>query len=187
MRAWQRGWPSVYCARARVLHLHRATTSRYFTAAQLERAFEYNYVRFLARAVADRRTFRRLWRENVVRLNLLRDLDALAFASGQPTHRPRNRAPTAFLHLVNGDVAVFPGRPRSRKPMVLVASPYIPIAIPPEPFWWSMMSRTIFMPKCWHARRIGKRAANTSDGLNSKPKHGPALTAPSRCRSEIAN
>ena len=129
VRAWQRGWPSVYCARARVLHLHRATTSRYFTAAQLERAFEYNYVRFLARAVADRRTFRRLWRENVVRLNLLRDLDALAFASGQPTHRPRNRAPTAFLHLVNGDVAVFPGRPRSRKPMVLVASPYIPFPL----------------------------------------------------------
>lgn len=129
VRAWQRGWPSVYCARARVLHLHRVTTSRYFTAAQLERAFEYNYVRFLARAVADRTTFRRLWRENVVRLNLLRDLDALAFASGQPTHRPRNRAPTAFLHLVNGDVAVFPGRPRSRKPVVLVASPYIPFPL----------------------------------------------------------
>jgi hypothetical protein len=28
VRAWVRGWPSVYCAEARVLHEHRATTSR---------------------------------------------------------------------------------------------------------------------------------------------------------------
>ena len=36
-RAWQRGWPSVYVAGAVVEHRHRATTSRYYTDAQLER------------------------------------------------------------------------------------------------------------------------------------------------------
>ena len=78
VRAWQRGrWPSVYCGGARVLHLHRATTSRYFTETQLQSFVEHNYIRFLARAIADRSTFRRMWRENVVRLNLLKNVDAL--------------------------------------------------------------------------------------------------------------
>ncbi|MGH9557964.1 MAG: glycosyltransferase family 2 protein, partial [Bryobacteraceae bacterium] len=52
VRAWQRGWPSVYRADARVLHLHRATTSRYFTTDDLDRFLELNYIRFLSRAVA---------------------------------------------------------------------------------------------------------------------------------------
>src|SRR5207302_2208331 len=45
VRAWQYGWPSVYCAGARVLHLHRATTSKYFTQRQLDRILEQNYIR----------------------------------------------------------------------------------------------------------------------------------------------
>src|SRR5262249_51886494 len=44
VRAWQRGWPSVYCEKARVLHLHRSTTSRYFTQEDLDRALEFNYI-----------------------------------------------------------------------------------------------------------------------------------------------
>ncbi len=88
VRAWQRGWPSVYCAGAKTLHLHRATTSRYFTPEQLDRALEHNYIRFLARALGNRKRFKRMWRENVVRLNLKKNVDALAFAAAQPLARP---------------------------------------------------------------------------------------------------
>ena len=83
VRAWERGWPSVYCAAAQVLHLHRATTSRYFTEAQLDQVLERNFIRFLADRIVDRATFQRMWRENVVRLNLSKKVDALAFASRQ--------------------------------------------------------------------------------------------------------
>jgi GT2 family glycosyltransferase/glycosyltransferase involved in cell wall biosynthesis len=128
VRGWQHGWPSVYCRKARVLHLHRATTSRYFSNADLDRFLENNYIRFLARAVADLGTFQRMWRENVVRLNLLKKVDALAFAAHQKI-AARDHAPTGFLDLTNGDVAVFPGKERSRKPIVLVASPYLPFPL----------------------------------------------------------
>jgi len=128
LRAWQRGWPSVYCAGARVLHLHRATTSRYFTSQELDRALEFNYIRFLARAVEDRETFRRLWRENIVRLNLLKKVDALAFAARQKT-AAHDDGPIGFLELVRGDISVSPGRSRSGKPIILIASPYLPFPL----------------------------------------------------------
>ncbi len=128
VRAWQRGWPSVYVAGARVLHQHRATTSRYFTAAELDRALEFNYIRFLARSIEDRETFRRLWRENVVRLNLSKKIDALSFAARQPVSA-YDEGPAEFFDLVRGDVSVFPGRERSGKPVVLVASPYLPFPL----------------------------------------------------------
>lgn len=123
VRAWQRGWPTVYCRDARVLHLHRATTSRYFSADQLDDALEFNYVRFLARVPGDRR----LWRENVIRLNLAKKVDALAFASKQ--RLVMHHARSDFFALTNGDVAVFPGKKPSAKPVVLVASPYLPFPL----------------------------------------------------------
>ncbi len=123
VRAWQRGWASVYCRDARVLHLHRATTSRYFTEDQLDQALEFNYVRFLARAAGDRT----LWRENVVRLNLLKKVDALVFASRQ--RLAVHDLGHDFFDLTNGDVAVFPGKKPSGKPVVLVASPYLPFPL----------------------------------------------------------
>ncbi len=128
VRAWQRGWPSVYCAGARVLHLHRATTSKYFSPADLDRALEFNFVRFLARAIEDRLTFQRLWRENVVRLNLLGKIDALALAAKQEICA-YEEAPAQFFELVRGDICVFPGRARSGKRVVLVASPYLPFPL----------------------------------------------------------
>ncbi|MCX6621880.1 MAG: glycosyltransferase, partial [Acidobacteria bacterium] len=77
-RAWQRRWPTVFAAGARVLHHHRATTSRFFSSEQLELVLEVNYLRFLARAVATPGVFLELWREN-----LRRQLDApaLGFAT----------------------------------------------------------------------------------------------------------
>ena len=128
VRAWLRGWPSVYCAQARVLHEHRTTTSRYFSPEDLDRALEINYVQFLARAVGDPETFSRLWRHNVLRLKALEKEVGLSSAA----HQKAVSVPAGdmgFLDLVNGEVAVFPGRPASGKPVVLVASPYVPFPL----------------------------------------------------------
>ncbi len=65
-RAWQRRWPTVFCAGAKVEHRHRATTSRYYTAEYLDFLVERNYLRFLVRATGD--IFPELWREAIARL-----------------------------------------------------------------------------------------------------------------------
>ena len=144
-RAWRRGWPTVFVAGAAVEHRHRATTSRYYTAAQLDAILEANYLRFLAGAVADPRVFRRLWREALWRL-LLRArhgersaLAGLACAPRAALHAgPRADGGTSeelFLALAGGGVAVFPGRlplPGSGaggRPRILVASPYLPFPL----------------------------------------------------------
>ena len=128
VRAWVRGWPSVYCADARVLHEHRATTSRYFSEQDLDRALEVNYVQFLARAIGDPATFSRLWQHNVLRLKALEKEVGLSSAAHQIVV-PVPHGDMRFLDLVNGEVAVFPGRAVSGKPVVLVASPYVPFPL----------------------------------------------------------
>ena len=128
VRAWMRGWPSVYCAGARVLHEHRATTSRYFSSEDLDKALEINYVQFLARAIGDPDTFSRLWQHNVLRLKALEREAALSAAAHQPA-APVPVGDMRFLDLVNGEVAVFPGKAASGKPVVLVASPYVPFPL----------------------------------------------------------
>jgi len=128
VRAWSRGWPSVYCAEARVLHEHRATTSRYFSPEDLDRALEINYVQFLARAIGDPETFLRLWRHNTLRLKALEKEAGLSSAA----HQKAASVPSGnmrFLDLVNGEVAVFPGRAATGKPVILVASPYVPFPL----------------------------------------------------------
>ena len=121
VRAWRRGWPSVYCAGARVLHRHRATTSRYFTPAQLDRILERNFLRFVARELP------RLWSANLRRLRGAGNVEALKFAATLPVSRPQ--ADDGFLPLVRGDVAVSPGKPGSDKPKVLIVSPYLPFPL----------------------------------------------------------
>ncbi len=116
-RAWQRAWPSVYVAGAVVEHRHRATTRRFYTEEQLEAVLEINYLRFLARAVAGRAVFARLWKQALDRLMLLANRPAardalhqavrLAWSGGPRIDRPYSEA--SFLALTNGCVAVFPG------------------------------------------------------------------------------
>jgi GT2 family glycosyltransferase len=65
-RGWMRGWPTVFCAGARVEHRHRATTSRYYTPEYLDFLVERNYLRFLVRATGE--IFLELWREAIARL-----------------------------------------------------------------------------------------------------------------------
>jgi len=112
-RAWQQGWPTVYAAGAVVEHRHRATTSRYYSQAELDRVLEENYLRFLVRAVASRRLFLRLWNESLGRLARTgrapgpREAAAIALEGGRLV---RVQFPEeAFLALTDGSVAVFPG------------------------------------------------------------------------------
>ena len=119
-RAWQRGWPSVYVAGAVVEHRHRATTSRYYTDAELDTILEVNYLNFLAGNISDKRLFGRLWRRAIERLRLraARGIEpareALRAAAGialRDTRVPdvEPGAEEEFLALTDGSVAVFPG------------------------------------------------------------------------------
>jgi GT2 family glycosyltransferase len=111
-RAWQQGRPTVYVAGAVVEHRHRATTSRYYSAAELERVLEINYLRFLVRAVDSRRLFRRLWGEALERLErrfpeLVAEAPGIAMDGGRMVEV--RYAEEKFLALTDGSVAVFPG------------------------------------------------------------------------------
>jgi GT2 family glycosyltransferase/glycosyltransferase involved in cell wall biosynthesis len=130
-RAWQRGWPSVYVAGAVVEHRHRATTSRFYTEAELNRILDINYLRFLARSVVDRKVFRRLWLQALRHLMLRGGpLDA---APGIALRGRRTRAVVYpephFLALTDGSVSVFRGCGAAGKPRVLIASPYVPFPL----------------------------------------------------------
>jgi O-antigen biosynthesis protein len=127
-RAWLRGWPSVYVAGALVEHRHRATTSRYYTQEQLDAMFEVNYLRFLARAVANRRIFRRLWLRALRRLrslatpaarSALRAAAGIALAGGPPPAPAE--AEELLLALSDGSVACFPGRAPAGRTCTVVA------------------------------------------------------------------
>jgi GT2 family glycosyltransferase len=125
-RAWARAWPTVFICGARVEHRHRATASRYYSEEQLSAILEVNYLRFLLSAVASPSLFGRLWREAIERLRLLSAAAALRFACRAPLLTPRPISPALpeeeFLALTRGDVAVFPGRARSGRPVALMAS-----------------------------------------------------------------
>jgi O-antigen biosynthesis protein len=131
-RAWQRGWPTVYVDGAVVEHRHRATTSRYYNEEELERMMEINYLRFLARAVADPKIFRSLWDQAILRLRLRADhsssaraalaaAPAIAIQGGPPT--PPAWPEESFMALTNGSVAVFPGTGAEDRPRLVVATP----------------------------------------------------------------
>jgi GT2 family glycosyltransferase len=147
-RAWQRGWPTVYAAEALVEHRHRATTSRYYSQPELDEILEVNYLRFLARAVADPQLFQRLWNEALLRLlrgakrgpafrHALRAAARIALAGAEQPVRgfpglTRLGAEESFLALTDGSVAVFPGRPASGKRSALVVGGGLPppLALP---------------------------------------------------------
>ena len=129
-RAWQQGWPSVFRAGARVEHRHRSTTTRYWTDQQLTEMVQLNYLRFLATAISNPVLFRRLWNHAIRRLHLTGSLKVLRASAALPlrSNAPSNSSADEerFLSLTNGDTAVFPGRKRSGKPVIAVASAYLP-------------------------------------------------------------
>jgi len=140
-RGWQQGWPTVFVAGAKVVHKHRSTTSRYYSEDALARVLERNYLRFLSSAVRAPDVFGRLWGASLERLNARAAQqagDAVAqWALGQSVKtlewaqhpggvvEPEDR----ILALCSGDVALFPGRKPTGRPVVLVASPYLPFPL----------------------------------------------------------
>src|SRR5260370_18150511 len=143
-RAGQQGWPSVFVADARVVHMHRTTTSRYYSPEFVHCMLELNYLRFLARIGIEARVFRRTWREAFRRLNLLGakttpDPAAMAAlveawrapfwarASGVGGLLPSNE--DHILAIGSGAITVVPGRRSSNRPVVLVATPYLPFPL----------------------------------------------------------
>lgn len=137
-RAWQQGWPSVFVAGAHTVHQHRATTSRYYSADFLDQLLELHYLRFVTRAIADPRVFWGLWREAVGRLNSLAASSpgasaALAEAWRAPFWLNSPSRTTLRDHHIlaigSGAVAVVPGRPPGHRPVVLIATPYLPFPL----------------------------------------------------------
>jgi GT2 family glycosyltransferase len=117
-RAWQQGWPTVFAAGAVVEHRHRATTRRYYTEEQLEAILELNYLKFVARSVASRAVFTRLWKQALDRLRLRFERPAARAAlraaasiarSGGPAGQPVY-SEELILALTGGSVALFPGQ-----------------------------------------------------------------------------
>ncbi len=131
-RAWKRGWPSVFCAGAKVEHRHRATTARFYTARQLDFFVERNYLRFLIHAVGSADLFLRLWMEAIRRLQLLGAIDTLRDIPRIAPRPPAATGPlseTEILALGSGDIAAFPGRPPQGRACILIASPYLPFPL----------------------------------------------------------
>jgi O-antigen biosynthesis protein len=133
-RAWQRGWPTIFAALAVVEHRHRATTRRYYTEEQLDTVLEINYLKFMARSVAGRAVFGRLWKQALDRLRLraarpearaaLRKAAGIAYAGG-PGQRPAY-SEELFLALTGGSVALFPGRGKAAGACVVRAGQLAP-------------------------------------------------------------
>jgi GT2 family glycosyltransferase/glycosyltransferase involved in cell wall biosynthesis len=138
-RAWQRGWPTVFVAKSKVTHDHRATTSRFYQQTELDAVLEINYLRFLARCICSPELFSKLWRQAVRRLNsgaTVREDVALAALKAAPRIAVRteeasceSRDERMILALTGGDVAVFPGNLRRGREVVLVAAPYSPFPL----------------------------------------------------------
>ena len=132
-RAWQQGWPTVYCAHARVEHRHRSTTARYYTEQELDTMVQVNYLRFLVSAIVDSSLFRELWNHAIRRLHLTHAEAALKAAVRLPLQMGPQAKGIAdergILALTNGDVATFTGHAGSGRPVVLIATPYLPFPL----------------------------------------------------------
>ncbi len=137
-RAWKRGWPSVFCAGAKVEHRHRATTARFFTPRRLDFFVERNYLRFLIHAIGDPALFRALWTEAIRRLQLLAagcSESANDALRDIPQIGPRPLPATGLLSereilaLGNGDIACFPGRAAAPAATILIAGPCLPFPL----------------------------------------------------------
>lgn len=139
VRAWQAGWATVFVSGARVTHQHRTTTSLYYSAGELDRVLETNYLKFLARAVGSPAVFRRLWNKAAARLNYKAAMehhkpsaDALRNSPSALTCIKRPIAPERDEYIIalgSGDVAVFPGKAARTGPTILVATCYMPFPL----------------------------------------------------------
>jgi len=113
-RAWLRGWPSVFVAEARVLHHHRATSSRFYASAELEEFLERNHRRFLLRTVRSSDVFAGYYRHALARARRRGGRGSLSFgelaAAANPAPAGGHLGEQEILDLTGGGVRSFPGR-----------------------------------------------------------------------------
>lgn len=137
VRAWQRGWPTVFVSGAKTIHQHRSTTSRYYDEAELARVLERNWLRFLAGTIVSRDSFREMWADAIERLNLKAALEhdqAAADILSEAWRIPLRLTPPSatampeeeIFAVGSGDVAIFPGGASRHPRTVVIASCYIP-------------------------------------------------------------
>jgi GT2 family glycosyltransferase len=137
VRAWQRGWPTVLAANAHVVHEHRATMSRLYSAEQLEYMVVNHWMMFLSRTIRHRGIFGHYWRHAIRQLfhsalaeneHALRILGAAGIAGKwRPCRDPTVMPDAEFFALCDGSVCVFPGKHRrSALPVVVLASCSLP-------------------------------------------------------------
>ena len=119
-RAWKRGWPTVAVAGTSICPDDAPVP-------------ELDHLRFLARSVSDPKIFRHRWK---LAAGKLRDAGARDALRQAPSIALRGgpAVTSAFpedliLALTNGMVTVYPGRAASAKPLVLVASAYVPFPL----------------------------------------------------------
>lgn len=139
-RGWQQGWPTVFVAGAKVVHHHRATTSRFFSAPTIELAIEQNFLRWILSSVGSAEAFAKLWVPAVWRLNLRAaipepapiEIFALRFAAFHKPYYAWDRPAASrwpereILALGSGQITCFPGRAATGKPVVIVGTCYLP-------------------------------------------------------------
>jgi len=119
VRAWQRGWPSVFAADAHVVHQHRATMNRLYSKERLDYMVAQHWLLFLARTVNDREVFARYWRHGVERLaqglrsgsdEARRVLREIGLRGDWRARREKAALSDAEIFaLCGGSVTVFPG------------------------------------------------------------------------------
>lgn len=127
-RAWRRGWSSMYVAGARVLHRHRATSSRFFTPEELDRLLDRNHARFLLRAMDSLDVFLPYWRHALSRRPVAGAGEVWRAAA---VSRVRGgRSDREILDLTSGGVRVFPGRAPAGGRQVLVSARSSAVAAP---------------------------------------------------------
>ncbi|MFN0166490.1 MAG: glycosyltransferase family 4 protein [Bryobacteraceae bacterium] len=112
-RAWRRGWSSVLAAPGFRRHVECP-------------AVQSEHLRLLARLVASPRIFLGMWNEALAAADSAVCKAAWHAPVWVERPPPGNEPEERFLALCGGDVAVFPGRFRRGRPLVLVASPYLP-------------------------------------------------------------
>lgn len=127
-RAWRRGWSSMYVAGARVLHRHRATSSRFFTPEELDRLLDRNHAWFLLRSIDSLDVFLPYWRHALSRRPVT-GAGEVWRAAAVPRVRGA-RSEREILDLTGGAVRVFPGRAPPGGRRVLVSAGSSPAELP---------------------------------------------------------
>lgn len=142
-RGWQQGWPTVFVAAAKVVHHHRATTSRFLSAPTIELAIEQNYLRWILSSVGSKEAFAKLWGPAAWRLNLRAaipepapiEIFGLRFAAFHKPYYSWDRPvesrwlETEILALGSGQITCFPGRAATGKSVVVVCTCYLPFPL----------------------------------------------------------